>query len=105
MNPFRKWANKHLKYIDEDSIISKKKEEEPLLEIADFIAHSLQRCCDHYDAEFNITEDRYLRELKNKFYYWESGRILFAGIKPVHDLAKLQLLPEISHFLDNFKHG
>ncbi len=103
-NSSRTWATKTLNYISENAIISKKKEEEPLLEIADFIAHALQRCCNHYDAELNITEDRYLRELKNKFYYWENGRILFAGIKPIHNLTQLGLLPEVSDFLDNLKH-
>ncbi len=104
INPFRKWANKSLNYIDENAIISKKKQEEPLLEIADFIAHALQRSCNHHDAELNITENRYLREVKDKFYYWENGRILFTGIKPIHDLKSLDILPEAMHFLDTLKH-
>lgn len=104
LNPLRFWANKHLNFIDENKIISKKKNEEPLLVIADFIAHALQKCCDHYDAEFHITEDRYLREMKNIFYHWDNNRILFAGIKPIHELSKLELLPEIAFFLDSLKH-
>lgn len=104
-NSTRQWATKSLEYIDENKIISKEKHEEPLLEIADFIAHALQRCCNHYDAEFNITEDRYLRELKDKFYYWENGRILYAGIKPIHDLKSLDILPDVAYFLDNLNHG
>lgn len=64
----------------------------------------MQRCCNHHDAELNITEDRYLKEIKDKFYSWENGRVLFAGIKPIHDLKSLDILPEAMRFLDTLKH-
>lgn len=97
-------ASKVLDYIDEESIISKPKEDEPLLEIADFIAHSLQRCCNHFDAEFGITENRYLNEIRNTFHHnTQNHNILFYGIKPIHKIMDLNIKEDASSFLTNLK--
>jgi hypothetical protein len=96
--------SKNLAYIQEGSITHKNKSEEPLLAIADCIASALYQTCS-YINEYGLTENRYLRELKNIFHYGSiTKNIVNNGIKLVHDLKDLRLLEEDYNFLAKLKH-
>ena len=53
-----------------------------------------------------ITEPRYLKELKDKFYYNpETLKIIGAGIKPVHNLGQLKLDRDIQEMFNSLNHS
>ena len=92
---------KLLRHINADNIYDKPKEEEPLLQLGDLIAHALYKCVQKSDHNMNITEPRYLRELKNKFYFDKTtSKIIGKGIKPVHKLKQLKLDQDILEFME-----
>ena len=64
MNP----ASKRLVRINPNSISSKMKEEEPLLQVSDLVAHALYRCVDDSPSTYGIQETRYVDELRCKFF-------------------------------------
>lgn len=72
---------KLLQNIDPAKIVSMKKSEEPLLAIADLVAHGLLQAFSAGPKNYGFPEQRYLRELKHKF--WSdpgSGQIADYGI-------------------------
>lgn len=90
-NPKRE-ATKKLKNIDLMNIYIKKKSEEPLLQLADLVAHSIYKCVDRVDRNLRITEARYVRELAPIFFgNPESGQVVGAGLYCVHSLRDLRL--------------
>lgn len=95
---------KFLGRINAFKIRKKPKSEEPLLQLADVIAHSLYKCVDKSAANFQIPEPRYLSELRIRFFsHPETGRIEGCGIKSVHDLKQLALDADIYAFMDSLK--
>lgn len=92
-----------LQHITADKIAIRKKDEDPLLKIADLLAHSLFQCVDKRQGNYDIPEPRYLKELQDTFYAdAETGAIIGYGIKPVHSLDDLSLDPEIKEFFQSF---
>ena len=68
------------------------KNEEPIIQIADLVAHALYKCVDKTDKNFGIPEPRYLRELSSHFFgHPETGLIVGAGLHCVHSLRDVQL--------------
>lgn len=83
---------KLLQKIDADKISAVPKADETLLQIADLVAHALFKCVDKPHSCFEITEPRYLQEIKSTFYSDpESGSVFGIGIKPVHRISQLNL--------------
>jgi hypothetical protein len=60
--------SKLLRCIKADKITSAPKKKLPTLCLADLVAHSLYKCVDKSDRDFQIPEYRYLQELSPKFY-------------------------------------
>ena len=100
-NPFRP-ASRYLKHITPNSIIVKEKEEEPLLQTADLVAHALFKCVHKEDRNFHIPETRYITELRKCFFSDEdSGKIEGYGIKAVHYLSDLTLDDDVFEVINN----
>lgn len=96
---------KLLRNIDAENIIDVSKSEEPVLQIADLVAHALFKCVDKSDRDMKITEPRYLLELKQKFYYDSSTLKIFGtGIKAVHRIDQLGLDADIEEVFSDFMH-
>ncbi|WP_299938281.1 DUF3800 domain-containing protein [uncultured Pelagimonas sp.] len=79
--PIDKRAAK-LNHLSPFIIDAKPKDAEPLLAIADCVAYGLHKAICSENNRLQLTEQRYLRELKGKFYKCpETGKIANHGIK------------------------
>lgn len=88
-NPYNRSAN-FLENVNIENIHASTKNEDDLTLFSDFTAHSLFKICDAHGSH-GITEQRYLKELKGKFYSDEQGMILGYGIKAVNSLQDINL--------------
>ena len=71
-----------LTHLSPFSIGCKSKSDEPVLAIADLVAYSLHKAFCSENNKLKLTEQRYLRELKKKFYASEqTSEIANHGIK------------------------
>jgi len=90
-NPHRP-NTKRLRAIDAQNIIAKSKEQEPLLQIADLVAHALYKCVDKTSANAHVTEPRYVKELQSRFFgHPETNSVVDGGLFCVHQPWQLQL--------------
>ena len=90
-NPLQPMAKK-LTYLDVSTIEARDKDEEPLLKVADLVAHALFRCVDKRASNMHICEPRYLRELGPKFFGNPTNRkVAGAGLYCVHQPSHLKL--------------
>lgn len=87
--------SKALEAINPFGITKRSKQDEDLLRLADLVSHALYACVNKTPENFGITEPRYLCELAPRFAADDKGRVLGTGIKPIHDLTKMALDPEI----------
>lgn len=71
----------YLQRIDPLSIRSETKAKEILLSIADLVAFSLRQSVDASSKNFGVPEQRYFRELKEKFWLSSDGSIANYGLK------------------------
>ncbi len=71
----------HLKKIDSLSISAETKSREPLLALADLVAFSAHATVNKTTENFSIPEQRYFRELKNRFWKNDKGKIANFGVK------------------------
>lgn len=96
-----KHQNTHyLKKIEAYKIISKLKNEEPLLCLSDYIAHALYKCV--YGDKLGVTESRYLNEIKSNFYSdSKTGKVMGKGIYAIHSIDDLKLDADIHSFLSS----
>jgi len=95
---------KKLKYIDIDNINVKIKSDEPLLQVADLVAHALYKCVDKKDKNFGILEPRYLRELAPRFFgHPETQTVLGAGLYCVHSTRNLKLDSDVEEVLKSME--
>lgn len=93
---------KKLQNIDISRISTKRKSEEPLLQIADLVAHSLYKCVNKSEKNFNILEPRYIKELSPHFFGQPgSNLVLGAGLYCVHSPRDVQLEPEIEELISS----
>lgn len=92
---------KWLQHIDVDKITVRTKAEEPLLRLADLVAHALYKCVDKGDWNLGIPEPRYLRELAPRFFgHPETQAVVGAGIHCLHSVKKLRLDPDVEVVLN-----
>ncbi len=90
-----------LRNIDIDNIVVKKKSEEPLLQVADLVAHALYKCVDKQDKNHGIPEPRYLRELSPHFFgHPDTHAVVGSGIYCVHTPAALKLDADVQILLE-----
>ena len=102
-NPIRE-NTKLLRNIKITNISDAPKDREPLLKIADLVAHALFKAVDKTDGNFHIPEPRYLYEIRENFYHCpNTKKIIGHGIMPVHDLKQLELDNDIHSLFDNLK--
>ncbi len=102
-NPIRP-ASKYLSYISPWAIGAKPKSEEPLLQYADLIAHSLFRCVDDALSRHGVQETRYLTEIKSNFWSDKNtGLIVGKGIYCVHSLKDIKVNAEVFAMLNQLK--
>ncbi|SNS65215.1 Protein of unknown function [Sphingomonas laterariae] len=95
-------STKWLQHIDIDKIAVKEKGEEPLLQLADLVAHALYKCVDKSTANFSITEPRYLRELAPHFFgHPETQAVVGAGLYCVHSTRDLKVDTDVSEILNS----
>lgn len=98
-NPKHK-NTKFLKFINVENITEKKKDDEPLLQIADLVAHALYKCVDKTKSNFEIPEPRYLRELAPKFFgHPETNALVGGGLYCVHSISDLQMDTDVESML------
>lgn len=95
---------KLLNFIVVKNITQTPKAKLPTLTIADLIAHSLYKCVHKSLANHDITEFRYIDELRSKFYADTTTRLILGhGIKCIHDIRKLRIDDEIAEKLSVLK--
>lgn len=102
-NPLRQMSKK-LIHLNVSAIEPKTKTEEPLLQIADLVAHALFKCVDKHEDNFGIVETRYLREIASKFFGDpKDNRILGAGIYCVHNTHDIKLDDDVRELFQSLK--
>ena len=90
-----------LRHIKISNIAVKSKGEEPLLQMADLVAHALYKCVDKQDKNFFITEPRYLRDLSPGFFGDpKTQAVAGAGLYLVHKMSDLNLDPEVEEVIN-----
>lgn len=93
-----------LQQIEVGKITDAPKDKEPLLQIADLVAHALFKAVDKAAGNYFIPEPRYLNELNKRFYSNKgTGMIIGAGIMPIHTLKQLKLDSDVHALLEAFK--
>ena len=93
-----------LKFINVDKFLIKSKKDEPLLEIADLVAHSLYKCVDKQPKNYYIPEPRYLQELSPRFFgNFSNNKVINYGIYCVHSTAELDLDSDVKNILDQLE--
>lgn len=96
---------KLLHYIDADKISASPKAKEPMLQLADVVAHSLFKSVDRNPRHLNILEPRYLYEIAPKFFRGQSSQaILGSGIKPIHSVNHFSHDREVVKILTRLDH-
>ena len=98
-HPMQPMAKK-LRHLDVLSIEAREKDEEPLLKVADLVAHALFRCVDKRASNLNICEPRYLRELGPQFFGNPTNqKVGQAGLYCVHQRSHLRLDQDVDHVI------
>lgn len=98
-NPARSMTAR-LRHIQVSNIAVKTKDEEPLLQMADLVAHALYKCVDKQDKNHFIAEPRYLRELSPRFFgNPKTQAVAGAGLYLVHKMSDLNLDPEVEEVI------
>lgn len=77
------------------AISVRKKGEEDLLEVADFVAHAVFQAANRSCHNFEIPETRYLREISSCFAGDAKGSLVDVGLKCVHNIDDLNLDPDV----------
>lgn len=92
---------KLLSHIDAFKIRKKPKGDEPLLQLADLVAHALFSCVNRSDSNLHIPEVRYARELEARFFSDpDTGRVEGWGVKAIHSMKDLKLDDDVAQFID-----
>lgn len=92
--------SRNLIHLNISKLREKTKAEEPLLKIADAISNSLFSSCT--PNIYDLTEHRYIKEMKSKFFCSDTGQILDYGLKIVPSLNALQISASDLAFLRSF---
>jgi len=101
-NPHHENA-RYLRVFNPFGFIKREKREEALLKYADLAAFSTYQCVNKIEANFDIPETRYLREIAVRFGCDAKGAVLGSGIKCIQGLHALGLDEEIVDFLKSLR--
>lgn len=94
--------SKMLRYLDPANINVASKKDEPLLNYADLIAHSIYKAVDKPKSTYGLSETRYLKEISDSFVKSKrSGKVVGNGIKVIHKISDLELDSDSHDFLEN----
>lgn len=97
-------ATKRLENIVISRIKVKKKNEEPLLQIADLVAHALYKAVDKHGQNYGIPEPRYVREMAPHFFgHPKTQAVVGAGLYCVHSTKDLKLDEDVEAILNAMK--
>ncbi|WP_417431445.1 DUF3800 domain-containing protein [Kiloniella sp.] len=97
-------GNKLLRNIAARKIRAVTKEDEPLFQISDLVAHALFRAVDINDSFFNIPEPQYFIELHKRFYHHPDTKELYNyGFKVIDGLERAQVPDEVKELLNDFR--
>lgn len=100
LNPHHQ-NTKYLQNISTYQIRSLPKNHDPLLELADLVAHALYRSV--WGSKLGVTEKRYLDEIRTKFFRdKDTGKALGKGLYVVHKPSDLKLATDITTYFDDF---
>lgn len=100
-NPRYKWTER-LRNVEIGNISEKDKNEEPMLRLADLVAHALYKCVDKGNRTYGIVEPRYFRELGPRFFGDPLTKsVARAGLYCVHSTRALGLDDEVKECFDN----
>lgn len=95
-------ATKLLKHVNPEGIRSAPKASEPMLQLADLVAHALFRCVDDGPSTFGVKETWYVNELRNRFYCDSgTGKVIGSGIYAVHKLSDIKAEKQVDDFLED----
>ena len=97
-NPVRP-ESKSLEILNPFAIVRRKKGEDLLLEVADFVSHAVFQLANKSVANFQIPEPRYFMELSSRFAGNDDCRVLGTGLKCIHSLQDLELDPDIERLV------
>lgn len=92
-----------LKILNPFSISTRRKGDDDLMEIADFVSHAVYQCTNKNARNFNIPEPRYFSEIASRFATDSRGSVLGTGLKCIHSLPELELDPDIQDLFRNAK--
>ncbi|WP_321364343.1 DUF3800 domain-containing protein [uncultured Celeribacter sp.] len=94
-------SSKVLEYIDPQKIEALEKKEEPLLCLADLVAHAIFVSFSETRTNFGIPEQRYFREIKPKFWHEpDTGKVANWGIKFIKGPVNMGLKGETRKMVD-----
>lgn len=94
---------KYLRNLDIAKIFDASKVDEPLLQIADLVAHSLFKAVDKTERNYFIPEPRYLSEIHKNFYHDpKTKEILNFGLRPIHKLSQINLDEDVYALINSF---
>lgn len=94
---------KYLNNLEVKNIFEKPKNQEPLLQLADLVAHSLYQCVNERKGSYGIKETTYLNDIRSRFHCSDDNAICGYGIKTIHNLGSLNLDHEVAQFLTNLR--
>jgi len=92
-----------LSTINPFGIVSRSKEQEDALRVADMVSHALYACVNKTPENFGIVEPRYLKELSPRFAADGSGKIIGTGLKFIHNVADMNFDKELSSQLSSLR--
>ena len=78
-----------------------KKGSNEMMDVADFVAHSIFQCVNQSDGNFGIPEPRYFLELSSRFAGNKNGNPIGVGLKFIKGFDKMGLEPEIERAFRN----
>ena len=81
------------------AIKTMKKGDHPLLDVADFVSHSVYQLANKSRGNFNIPEPRYFQEIIPRFGASPDGVVEGFGVKCIHSLQQLELDDDIASII------
>ncbi|MEJ1993327.1 MAG: DUF3800 domain-containing protein [Maritimibacter sp.] len=99
-NPLKPATRRLAGRVNPSAIRACPKNGDPLLQLADVVAHALYRLVDDSPSTYEVKETRYISEMKARFFSEkDTGEIVGYGIFPVHYLRDIKADADVERFL------
>ena len=96
--------NRLLQHIEAHRIRTRTKDEEPLFQVSDLVAHALFKTVDINDRYYQIPEPQYFIELHKRFYHHpKTLRLNEYGFKAINGVYRAQIPQEVRVLLNEFR--